>query len=41
MACSCDHGNKIAAHVCENNVGTLEKWEIKGIAAIGGIIATC
>jgi hypothetical protein len=41
VACSCECGNGIAAHVCENNVGTLEKWEIKKMVAIGGVMSMC
>ena len=41
MACSCEQGSAIAAHVWENNVGTLEKWEIKKMLAIGGVMSRC
>ena len=39
MADTCECGDEIAAHVYENNVGNLEKWEIKKMAAIG--VAMC
>jgi hypothetical protein len=39
VACSYEHSNEIADHVYENNVGNLEKWEIKKMAAIG--VAMC